>query len=196
MITWRARAHQQCDFVLLLTYQTNRVIPEHAGALVLGFVASYLLELFRNRWTTQNTQEVRNAERQQAEHLDRVAFERDGLRAMHATIHELLNGVNAIAVAQAEAAGLDWRESDGGQELRAAAMHANVKCSHESALLLHPPVIDAVERLTAAAYPMYWTRESGSDPRHNDDFYGAATAATRAIATRLRELYGFAASGG
>ena len=33
MITWRARAHQQCDFVLLLTYQTNRVIPEHAGAL-------------------------------------------------------------------------------------------------------------------------------------------------------------------
>ena len=31
--TWRARAHQQCDFVLLLTYQTNRVIPEHAGAL-------------------------------------------------------------------------------------------------------------------------------------------------------------------
>ena len=34
MITWRARAHQQCDFVLLLAYQTNRVIPEHAGALV------------------------------------------------------------------------------------------------------------------------------------------------------------------
>ena len=165
--------------------------------LVLGFAASYLLELFRNRWTTQNTQEVRNAERQQAERLDRVAFERDELRAMHAAIHDLLNRVNAIAVqAKAEAAGVDWRESDSGQELRAAAMNANVLCSHESALLLHPPVIEAVERLTAAAYPMYWTRESGSDPRHNDDFYGAATAATRAIATRLRELYGFAASGG
>jgi len=166
--------------------------------LALGFVASYLLELFRNRWTTRNTQEVRSAERRQAEHLDRVAFERDGLRAMHAAIHDLLNGVNAIAIAQAkaEAAGLDWRESDGGQELRAAAMHANVTCSHESALLLHPRVIEAVERLTTAAYPMYWTRESGRDPRHSSDFYEAATAAARAIATRLRELYGFAANGG
>jgi hypothetical protein len=77
--------------------------------LALGFVASYLRELFRNRWTTQNTQEVRTAERQQAEHLDRVAFERDGLRAMHTAIHNLLDGVNAIAIAQAkaEAAGLD-----------------------------------------------------------------------------------------
>lgn len=166
--------------------------------LALGFVASYLLEVFRNRWATQKTQEIRSAERQQAEHFDRVAFERDGLRAMHAAIHDLLNGVNAIAIAQtkAETSGLDWRESDGGQELRAQAMHANVRCSHESALLLHPPVIEAVERLTAAAYPMYWTRESGTDPRHNSDFYGAATAATRAIATRLRELYGFAASSG
>jgi hypothetical protein len=164
--------------------------------LVLGFVASYLLELFRNRWTTQNTQELRNAERQQAERLDRVTFERDGLRTMHAAIHDLLNRVNAIAVTQAkaEAAELDWRESDNGQELRAAAMNANVVCSHESALLLHPPVIEAVERLTAAAYPMYWTRESGSDLRHRSDFYEAATAATRAIATRLRELYGFSAS--
>ena len=166
--------------------------------LVLGFVASYLLELFRNRWTTQNTQEVRNAERQQAEHLDRVTFERDGLRAMHAAIHDLLNRVNAIAAAQAkaEAAGLDWREGDSGQQLRAAAMNANVLCSHESALLLHRLVIEAVERLTAAAHPMYSTRESGTDPGHNSDFYGAATDATRAIATRLRELYGFAASGG
>lgn len=166
--------------------------------LALGFVASYLLEMFRNRWTTQNTQEVRNAERRQAEHLDRVAFERDGLRAIHAAIHDLLDGVNAIAIAQAkaEAAGLDWRESDSGQELRAAAMHANVRCSHQSALLLHPPVIEAVERPTAAAHPMYWTRESGRDPRHNSEFYDAATAATRAIATRLRELYGFAATGG
>jgi hypothetical protein len=138
--------------------------------LALGFVASYLLELFRNRWTTQNTQEVRN----------------------------LLNGVNAIAIAQAkaEAARLDWRETNSGQEPRAVAMHANARCSHESALLLHPPVIEAVERLTTAAYPMYWPRESGRDPRHNSEFYGAATAATRAIATRLRELYGFAASGG
>jgi hypothetical protein len=106
--------------------------------------------------------------------------------------------VNAIAIAQAkaEAAGLDWRESDGGHELRAAGMQANVRCSHESALLLHPPVIEAVERLTAAAYPMYWTRESGSDPHHRGEFYGAATAAGRAIATRLRELYGFAAGDG
>ncbi|WP_214412040.1 hypothetical protein [Sphaerisporangium fuscum] len=164
--------------------------------LVLGFVSSYLLELFRTRWTRQNTQDTRNAERQQAEHLDRVAFERDGLRAMHAAIHDLLSRVNAIAMAQAkaEAAGLDWRESDGGQELRAAAMHANVRCSHESALLLHPPVIEAVERLTSTAYPMYWTRESGMDPSHNGEFYGAATAAGKAIATRLRELYGFPAS--
>jgi hypothetical protein len=37
MITWRARAHQQCDSVLLLAYQTNRIIPERAGAL--AFVA-------------------------------------------------------------------------------------------------------------------------------------------------------------
>jgi hypothetical protein len=71
------------------------------------------------------------------------------------------------------------------------ATHANVNCGHESALLLHPPVIDALERLTAAAYPMYWTRESGSDPDHNRDFYAAVTATNRAIATRLRELYGF-----
>ena len=165
--------------------------------LVLGFIASYLLELFRTRWTAQSTREVRDAERQQAEHLDRVAFERDGLRAMHAAIHDLLNGVNAIAVAQAkaEAAGLDWREGGNGQELRAAAMHASVRCSHESALLLHPPVIEAVDRLTATAYPMYWTRESGMDPGHNSGFYGAVTAATRAIATKLRKLYGFAASG-
>lgn len=33
MIGWRARAHQQGDFVLLLTCQTNGVTPEHAGAL-------------------------------------------------------------------------------------------------------------------------------------------------------------------
>jgi hypothetical protein len=164
--------------------------------LVLGFIASYLLELFRTRWTRRNTQETRDAERQQTEHLNRVAFERDGLRAMHASIHDLLSRVNAIAIAQAKAetAELDWRESDSGQELRAAAMHANVRCSHESALLLHPPVIEAVERLTAAAYPMYWTRESGTDPSHNGEFYGAATAAGRAIATRLRELYDFPAS--
>ena len=166
--------------------------------LALGFIASYLLELFRNRWMTQNTQEVRSAERQQAENLDRLAFERDGLRAMHAAIHDLLNAVNAIAIAQgkAEAAGLDWREGDSGQELRAAAMHANVRCSLQSALLLHPPVIAAVDRLTATAYPMYWTRESGMDPGHNSEFYEAVTNASRAIATRLRELYGFAASGG
>jgi hypothetical protein len=164
--------------------------------LVLGFIASYLLELFRTRWTAQGAREVRDTERQQAAHLDRVAFERDGLRAMHAAIRDLLNGVNAIAIAQAkaEATGLDWRDGD-GQELRATAMHANARCGHESALLLHPPIIEAVDRLTATAYPMYWTRESGMDPSHNSDFYGAVTAATRAISTRLRELYGFVASG-
>jgi hypothetical protein len=37
MITWRARAHQQCDSVLLLAYQTTRVIPERAGALTFHF---------------------------------------------------------------------------------------------------------------------------------------------------------------
>jgi len=105
---------------------------------------------------------------------------------MHAAIHGLLDGVNAIAIAQAKAepAGLDWRESDSGQELRAAAMHATVRCSHESALLLHPPVIEAMERLTAAAYPMYWTRESGTDARHSSEFYEAATTSTRTIAAR------------
>jgi hypothetical protein len=166
--------------------------------LALGFAASYLLELFRNRWTTQNTQQIRTAERQQAEHVDRVAFERDGLSAMHAAIGSLLDRVNAVAIAQAkEPAGLDWRESDSGQEPRAAAMHATVRCSHESALLLHPPVIEVVvERLTAAAYPMYWTRESGRDTRHGSEFYEAATTATRAIAARLRELYGFTATDG
>jgi hypothetical protein len=166
--------------------------------LVLGFLASFLLEAVRNRWTTRNMQEVRDAERRQAEYLERVAFEREGLRAMHTAIHDLLSRVNAIAVAQAkaEAAGMDWRESDGGQELREAAMHANVRCSHESALLLHPPLIEAVEQLTAAAYPMYWTRESGMDAGHNREFYEAVTAASRAIADRLRELYGFTPSGG
>ncbi|MGP4012771.1 hypothetical protein [Streptomyces sp. 4N124] len=165
--------------------------------LVLGFVASFLLELFRNRWTTQNVQDVRNAERQQVAHLERVAFERDGLRAVHATIHDLLSKVNAIAIhlAKAEAAGQDWRESDDGKELKAAAMHATVRCSHESALLLHPPVIEAVDRLTAAAYPMYWTRESGSDPSHRRGFFEAEQAATRAIAARIRELYGFETGG-
>ncbi|MFI7406007.1 hypothetical protein ACIBW9_37010 [Streptomyces sp. NPDC049541] len=166
--------------------------------LVLGFVASFLLELFRNRWTTQNVQDVRSAERQQAAHLERVAFEREGLRAVHIAIHDLLSRVNAIAIpqAKAEAAGLDWRESDDGLELRAAAMHATVRCSHESALLLHRPVIEAVDRLTAAAYPMYWTRESGSDPGHRREYFDANQAATRAIAARLRELYGSTPSGG
>lgn len=161
--------------------------------LALGFASSYLLELVRNRWTTQSGQEVRNAERQRAEHLDRVSYERDGLRAMHAAIHDLLNAINAIAVEQgkAESEGTDWRESDSGRELRTAAMHANARCGLESALLLHPPVIDAVDHLTAVAYPMYWTRESGMDPRHNEDFYGAIELASRAIAARLRELYGF-----
>lgn len=100
--------------------------------LVLGFVASFLLELFRNRWTAQNVQDVRNTERQQVAHLERVAFERDGLRAVHTAIHDLLSRVNAIAIhlAKAEAAGLDWRESDDGQELKAAAMHATVRCGH------------------------------------------------------------------
>lgn len=162
--------------------------------LVLGFVASFLLELLRNRWTTQNVQDVRNTERQQVAHLERVAFERDGLRAVHTAIHDLLSRVNAIAIhlAKAEATGLDWRESGDGQELKAAAMHATVRCSHESALLLHPPVIEAVKHLTTAAYPMYWTRESGSDPNHRREFFEANQAATRAIAARLRELYGFA----
>lgn len=162
--------------------------------LVLGFIASFMLELFRNRWTTQNATAARSTERQQVAHQERVAFERDGLRAVHTAIHDLLSRVNAIAIPQAKAeeAGLDWRASDEGQELRAAAMHATVRCSHESALLLHPPVIEAVERLTAAAYPMYWTRESGSDPSHRREFFGANQAATRAIAARLRELYGFA----
>jgi hypothetical protein len=165
--------------------------------LVLGFVASFLPELFRHRWTAQNVQNVRNTERQQAAHLERVAFERDGLRAVHTAVHDLLSRLNAIAIhlAKADAAGLDWRESDDGQELKAAAMHATVRCSHESALLLHPPVIDAVDRLTAAAYPMYWTRKSGSDPSHRREFFEADQAATRAIAARLRELYGFATGG-
>lgn len=164
--------------------------------LVLGFAASFCLELIRTRLTARTALEVRTAERHQAEQSDRVAFERDGLRVMHAAIHDLLDKVNAIAVATVKAgpAGLDWRESETGPELRAAAMHANVNCSHESALLLRPPVIDAVERLTTAAYPMYWTRESGSDPNHNKDFYSAVTATNQAIATRLRELYGFATS--
>ncbi|MFF7543373.1 hypothetical protein ACFZCU_07020 [Streptomyces canus] len=166
--------------------------------LVFGFVASFLLEVFRNRWTTQNVQHVRNAERRQAAHLERVAFERDGLRAVHTAIHDLLSTVNAIAipVAKATETGLDWRESDEGRELRAAAMHAAARCSHESALLLHPPVIEAVERLTAAAYPMYWTRESGSNPSLRSEFFEANQAATRAIATRLRELYGFEPASG
>ncbi|WP_433136897.1 hypothetical protein ACQPZ8_32855 [Actinomadura nitritigenes] len=38
----------------------------------------------------------------------------------------------------------DWRERDDGRELQAVAMNANVRCSHESALLLDPPVIEAV----------------------------------------------------
>jgi len=33
VIGWRARVHQQCDFVLLVTCHTNRVTPEHAGPL-------------------------------------------------------------------------------------------------------------------------------------------------------------------
>lgn len=161
--------------------------------LVLGFVASFLLDLLRNRWTTRTTRELRDAERRQAAHADRVAFERDGLRTLHTAIHELLNRVNAISIAQAKAegAGLDWRETDDGAQLRSDAMHANVRCSHESALLLHPPVIEAVERLTTAAYPLYWTRESGTDPGHSREFYEAVATATRAIAVRLRELYGF-----
>ncbi len=165
--------------------------------LVLGFVASFLLGLFRNRWTAQNVQDVRDAERQQVARLERVAFERDGLGAVHTAIHDLLSKVNAIAIhlAKAEAAGLDWRESGDGQELKAAAMHATVRCSHESALLLHPAVIEAVERLITAAYPMYWTRASGSDPSHRREFFEADQAATRAIAARLRELYGFATDG-
>ncbi|MFF0094566.1 hypothetical protein ACFYSF_32050 [Streptomyces canus] len=165
--------------------------------LVLGFVASFLLELFRNRWTTQNVQDVRDAERRQVAHLERVAFEREGLRAVHAAIHDLLGRVNAIALplAKAEAEGLDWRESNDGQELRAAAMHATVRCSHESALLLHPPLIEAVDRLTTAAYPMYWTRESGSDPSHRREFFEANQAASRALAARLRELYSFETDG-
>jgi hypothetical protein len=79
---------------------------------------------------------------------------------MHAAISGLLDGVNAIAVAQAtaEPAGRDWREGDSGQELRAAAMHATMRCSH--------------------------------DARHRGEFYEAAAAATRVIAARLRELYG------
>ncbi|WP_329240831.1 hypothetical protein OG223_53085 [Streptomyces sp. NBC_01478] len=102
--------------------------------------------------------------------------------------------MNAIAIhlAKAEVTGLDWRESGDGQELKAAAMHATARCSHESALLLHPPVIEAMKHLTSAAYPMYWTRESGSDPNHRREFFEANQAATRAIAARLRELYGFA----
>lgn len=164
--------------------------------LVLGFVASFCLELIRTRLTARNALEVRTVERHQVEQSDRVAFERDGLRVMHAAIHDLLDKVNAIAIAKAKTdpAGLDWREGETGAELRAAAMHANVNCSHESALLLHPSVIDAVERLATAAYPMYWTRESGSDTNHNRDFYAAVTATNQAIATRLRELYGFATS--
>ncbi|MFC5220467.1 hypothetical protein [Streptomyces coerulescens] len=165
--------------------------------LILGFFASFMLELLRNRWTAQNVLDVRTAERHHAAQLERAAFECDGLRAVHTAIHDLLNRVNAIAIllAKAEAGGMDWRESDDGQELRAAAMHATARCSHESALLLHPPVIEAVERLTTAAYPMYWTRASGSDPRHRREFFEAEQAASRAIATRLRELYGFAPSG-
>jgi hypothetical protein len=77
---------------------------------------------------------------------------------MHAAIHDLLNRVNAIAVqAKAEAAGLDWRESDSGQQLRAAAMNANVLCSHESALLLHPPVIEAAAYRPARPSPILLT---------------------------------------
>ena len=166
------------------------------ATLVLGFVASFCLELIRTRLTARYALEVRTAERRQSEQSDRAVFERDGLRVMHAAIHQLLDKVNAIAIAKTKTDpdGLDWRESETGLELRAAAMHANVNCSHESALLLHPPVIDAVEHLTTAAHPMYWTRESGSDPNHNRDFYAAVTATNEAIATRLRQLYGFAAT--
>jgi hypothetical protein len=39
------------------------------------------------------------------------------------------------------------RETGDGQELKAAAMHATVRCSHESALLLHPPVIGGTEEI-------------------------------------------------
>nr|WP_159059409.1 hypothetical protein [Streptomyces antibioticus] len=160
--------------------------------LVLGFVASFLLEPYRNRWTTRNVQDVRDAERRHTAHLERVAYEREGLRTVHLAMHDLLSSVNAIGLpqAKAEAAGRDWRESEAGQELRAAAMHANARCSHESALLLHPPLIEAVDRLTTAAYPMYWTRESGSDPSHRREFFEASQVASRAIAARLRELYG------
>ncbi|MEU6745286.1 hypothetical protein ABZ914_03555 [Spirillospora sp. NPDC046719] len=166
--------------------------------LVLGFIASFLLEMARTRWTRRNAQDVRNAERRQAEHLDRITFERDGLRSIHAAIHDLLSKVNAIAIprARAEAAEEDWREGDDGRELQAAAMNANVRCSHESALLLDPPVIEAVDRLTSSAYPMYWSRESGSNSDYNREFYEAATVASRAIARRLRELYGFTSNTG
>jgi hypothetical protein len=161
--------------------------------LVLGFVASTCLELVRTRLTARNALDVRTEERARTEQSARVTFERDGLRAMHSAVHELLDAVNAIAGAKARSdpSDLDWREHESGPELKAAAMHANVNCVHETALLLHPPVIDAVARLTTAAHPMYWTRESGSDPAHNSDFYDAVTATNQAIATRLRELYGF-----
>jgi transposase InsO family protein len=34
MITWRARAHQQCDSAYYSHARQNGVIPEHAGALI------------------------------------------------------------------------------------------------------------------------------------------------------------------
>lgn len=162
--------------------------------LVLGFVASSCLELIRTRLTARNTLEVRTAERAHAEQTARVTFERDGLREMHSAVHALLAAVNAISVAKAtsDATGSDWRDTEAGPELRTAAMHANVNCGHKAVLLLHPPVIDAVTRMTAAAQPMYTTRESGSAPARNRDFYDAVTATHQVIAARLRELYGFA----
>ncbi|MEU9786685.1 hypothetical protein AB0H92_37980 [Streptomyces phaeochromogenes] len=131
--------------------------------------------LHRNRWISRNEQNVRTAQQDIVARLERIAFEREGLRAVHASVDGFLARVNAIALplAAAAEAGQDWRDTNSGQELRAAAMHANVACAHRTALLLDQRVIQAVKRLLAAAYPMYWTRESGSKPEYKTEFFAA-----------------------
>jgi hypothetical protein len=181
-----------CGILLDVTW-FNAVLP--VLTLIAGFLGSYQLEIRRDRRAVDRERAMRAAERREADDRDRNIFERQGLLEVHQCVRSLANAVHAMIftpVGKATAARLDWREVEGADALRQTIMDANVRLSHTKTLLLSEPVIRSVERVGRAAHPIYMTQGSAWDDAARGKFYDAIDDVFRAIAARMKDLYGFA----
>lgn len=168
----------------------NAVLP--VVTLIIGFLGNYFLESRRDRRTERRDRAARRIAREELERQQRLAFEREGLLEMHHAVRKLTDAAHALMslIQRCDRDGKDWEDDAEAPAIRQCMLDANVARGHAATLLLDEPVIDAVNQLGEASFPMYMTKQSGRDPLVRERFYTAVDRTLEATAARIRSLYG------